>query len=364
MITVTEIQPTETYIVDFQAPDIRTNRSDNPIESIQHLPLESRASAALLMTQPIIHSLQARLDGPLVTYWNNSRGSITDDDADALRFLVHDLPRSQTLYLCLTSCGGNGEASLRLADVIRQHCERLVVLVPRYARSAATMWALAADEIRMSPSACLSPVDTSISHPLAPATPNRRFCDVGQDELNRIVQLWRDNNAKDGTNPYKSLYQYIHPLVIGAVDRAMTLSMRICETLLAHHEHREGVRRKIAKTLITGYPSHGFPIMLNEAQRIGLKAKPTDNSELDRTMMDLISLYSAYGEFQRMDTDVNNHRDNEVKVIIEREGRVVHFREQSDWTWTSDGREWTPINQKAGWFLNDVGGSEIPLGIR
>ena len=100
----------------------------------------------------------------MITYWNSRNGEICDEDAEALRVLLSTMPFTKRLFLCLTSTGGNGLASLRIANLLRKHCESLVVLVPTCAASAATMIALAADEIWLAPHANLSPVDTKI-HP-------------------------------------------------------------------------------------------------------------------------------------------------------------------------------------------------------
>ena len=43
-------------------------------------------------------------------------------------------------------------------------------------------------------------------------------------ELQRVIRLWREQQGDESENAYKSLFQYVHPLVIGAVDRAESLS--------------------------------------------------------------------------------------------------------------------------------------------
>ena len=55
------------------------------------------------------------------------------------------------------------------------------------------------------------------------------------DELSRVVKLWKNNERPNDENPYKELYKYIHPLVFGAVDRASSLSLKICREILRYH---------------------------------------------------------------------------------------------------------------------------------
>ena len=42
---------------------------------------------------------------------------------------------------------------------------------------------------------------------------------MGQDELQRVIALWEKHGREGDVNPFQELYKYLHPLVIGAVDR-------------------------------------------------------------------------------------------------------------------------------------------------
>ena len=111
-------------------------------------------------TQCLFNRAEKILGGQLITYWNSANGTIAQDDAEAIRALLSEAPIVDNLFLCLTSTGGSGMATVRIANLLRRRCKRLVVLVPARAESAATMLALAADEIHLAPHANLSPVDT------------------------------------------------------------------------------------------------------------------------------------------------------------------------------------------------------------
>ena len=153
-----------------------------------------------------------------------------------------------------------------MANLLRSRCRKIIVLVPTRAFSAATMLALAADKIHLAAHANLSPVDTSIQHALAPVNQANSQVSVGQDELARIIALWCKETKTDNSNPYAELWKYIHPLVIGAVDRVNSLSIKVCNTLMSFHMKDQNKRNRIAKTLTMSYPSHGYPILLNEVQ--------------------------------------------------------------------------------------------------
>src|SRR3972149_3394860 len=207
-------------------------------------------------TQAIIKQLNSLLGGTLVTYWNNPRGSICHDDVVALYELLEKLGKSENIYLFIKSSGGNGQSSLRLVNLLRQYCERIVALVPLECASAATMITLGANEIQMGPMAYLTAVDTSLTHSLSPIDRDNDRVSVSLDELTRVIRLWEKNEGSEKENPYQSLFAYVHPLVIGAVDRAESLSIMLGKELLAYHITDASIADQIANTLNAKYPSH------------------------------------------------------------------------------------------------------------
>jgi DNA-binding NarL/FixJ family response regulator len=63
------------------------------------------------------------------------------------------------LHLMLRSPGGDGEQAIRAIRVLQSRCSRLVLVIPDMAKSAATLLALGADEIRLGPASDLGPID-------------------------------------------------------------------------------------------------------------------------------------------------------------------------------------------------------------
>src|SRR5512139_290997 len=227
-------------------------------------------------TQALISRLNTLLGGTLITYWNNPRGSVCQDDVVALYELLEHIGKQQTIYLFIKSSGGSGQSSLLLVNLLRQYCEQMVAVIPLECASAATMIALGANEIQMGPMAYLTAVDTSLTHSLSPIDRDNDRVSVSLDELTRVVRLWQEQRSDSNENPYLELFKYVHPLVIGAVDRAESLSIMLCKEILSHHIAEENVADQIASALNSKYPSHSYPILYNEAQRIGLNVTRLD----------------------------------------------------------------------------------------
>jgi len=299
-------------------------------------------------TQTDIGQLAALLGGPLIAYWNNSRGSVCQNDVIALYAILEKLGSHDTIYLFIKSGGGTGQASLRLVSLLRQHCKRLVALVPLDCASAATMIALGCNEIRMGPMAYLTAVDTSLNHALSPVDRHNDRVGVSLDELTRVIRLWQAQQSQVGENPYKALFEHVHPLVIGAVDRAESLSIMLCRQLLAYHIHDEKTANAIAETLNSKYPSHSYPILLEEARKIGLNVQPLA-PEINALLLDLNERYSEMGQRATTDFDEQRSHSNEILNIWEAGEIQVYYQEDKDWYYRSEERRWITMNDNSSW---------------
>jgi hypothetical protein len=310
-------------------------------------------------TQSLIAKLEKKLDGTFLAYWSSGNGSVCHNDVAAFYEVLKELGPKKKIFLFIKSSGGNGQAALRIVNLLRQNTKQIVALVPLECASAATMMALGADSIKMGPLAYLTAVDSSLTHELSPVDRNNYLVSVSQDELNRVLRLWRESSiSKTDTNPYRDLYTHIHPLVFGAIDRASSLSIRLCDEILSYHMKDEGERERISKHLNSAYPSHGYPIMLREAQRIGLSVSELD-SEINDLLIELNRAYSEMGQKAITDYDEFNYHDHEILNIVE--GRSVGFTYQNDkdWHYRKEERRWVPLNDQSAWHKVKLSGSQI-----
>jgi hypothetical protein len=299
-------------------------------------------------TQSIVKQLSSLLGGTLVAYWNNPRGSVCHDDVVALYELLEKLSKQEAIYLFIKSSGGNGQSALLLVNLLRQYCDNIVALVPLECASAATMIALGANEIRMGPMAYLTAVDTSLTHSLSPLDRDNDRVSVSLDELTRVVRLWQGEDSESTENPYQELFKYVHPLVIGAVDRAESLSIMLCKEILSHHIKDDKVTDEIASTLNSKYPSHSYPILYNEAQRIGLNVNHL-SPEVNALLLELNELYSEMGQRATTDFDDTHAHGNEILNIWESTDIQVIYQQDKDWFYRVEERRWISLNDNSSW---------------
>ena len=336
--------------------------SDDTSRTPRATPIVKTPPILVEKTQQLIHAIEQERGEPLITYWNAQNGSICSNDVIGLYGILQNLGKVERLSFFIKSAGGSGEASLRMVNLLRQFCSGLTVLVPSECASAATMLALGADKILMGPLAHLSAVDTSLTHDLSPLDRDNNRVRVSQDELHRVVRLWQDQSADQTTNPYQPLFGHVHPLVIGAVDRASALSTRLCVEILGYHMDDVEKAREISNVLNAGYPSHSYPITLREARRIGLNAEPL-GEDINHMLFELNEIYSEMGQRAATDFDEGNTHDNSIVNILEGRGLQIFYQNDKDWHYRAEERRWITLNDKSSWRRAEIVDGETMVSV-
>ena len=300
-------------------------------------------------TQKMLARIASRVRGSFMTYWTSTSGSVCDNDVMAMHELLLATGPHRELTLCVKSDGGSGMASLRLVHLLRTHTRKLTVAAPLSCASAATMLALGADTIAMGPLSFLTAVDTSLEHDLSPLDHTNNLVAVSHDEVERVIRLWLQSGGGRQINPYQALYKYVHPLVIGALDRASSLSLMLCREILGYHMKDMEKAERISRRLNSSYPAHQYPITGREAKRIGLNVQELE-PELDLLLQELNLLYSEMGQRAITDYDESNNHDNEITNILEGGGVQMFYQVEKDWHYRKEERRWVPMNDQSSWY--------------
>ncbi len=300
-------------------------------------------------TQKIVKRIQGMIDGTFLTYWTSEYGAICGNDVQAMYEALRVVKPRERISLFVKSDGGDGQSALRLIYLLREYVAHLTVVAPLECASAATMLALGADEIQMGPLAFLTPIDTSLEHSMGPVDPRNETAYVGQDEVQRVLNLWAKHSPQADINPFQELYKYLHPLVIGAVDRATSLSIRLCTEILRYHMKGVQDAERIANALNSQYPAHEYPITPREARELGLNVKNLA-PELNDVLLELNHLYSEMGQRAVTDFDEHNYHNNEIVNIIEGPGIQLHFQNDKDWHYRKEERQWVSLHVESCWY--------------
>jgi Serine dehydrogenase proteinase len=169
-------------------------------------------------------------------------------------------PRGEKdVYLILLSRGGEIEPAYQISKLCRSFAKkRFVVVVPRQAKSAATMIALGADQIQIGPLGQLGPIDPQVGG--LPAL------GVAQ-ALQTIANL-----AQQYPGSSEMFARYLKLAVdveqIGYYDRVSASAVQYAERLLVTKPALSEKAADIAQQLVYTYKHHGFVIDADEAQRL------------------------------------------------------------------------------------------------
>lgn len=314
-------------------------------------------------TQAIIRAIEKKIKMPMIVYWNSFSGGVCGNDVLAFYELFNKIGSHDQVAIFIKSDGGNVEAALRIVNIIRNYNKEVVALIPLESASSATLMALGADEIQMGPLAYLTPIDSSTVHQMAPIDAvNNQKVRIAHDEIKRITKLWKLDEHDSQVNHYQELYKYIHPLVIGALDRSSSLSVKICKEILSYHMKDIDKCKIISEKLNNDFPSHSYPIVLKEAKELGLNATEM-NQEIHGLLLDLNNLYSRMGDKSFTDFDEYNYHDNQISNILEAKEIQLYFQHDKDWTYMKEERRWQVLNDESYWHKNEMKEKEIEHSI-
>lgn len=259
---------------------------------------------------PLIAEIERLRDSKVICYLTSiQQNSVAQMADDAVREIFDHLlllparpvPRLD-IFLC--SNGGSGTVPWRLVSLFREFAEKLTVLIPYKAYSAATMLALGADEIIMGPFGEMGPIDPSVANEFNPVDPiTKQKIAISVEDVVAYVGFIRETvgirHEDELIKAIEVLAQNVHPLALGNVERFVSQSRLIARKILLTHmkgtaEHEID---EIIETLASKLYFHGHPINRKEA-REELKLKVAENvpPELDTAMWKLYLTFE--GELQ------------------------------------------------------------------
>jgi Serine dehydrogenase proteinase len=113
--------------------------------------------------------LQKHLNKPVWLFLQNGGGkygdispSVRDAFFSDRSTLVETCKKNKKIVLLIDSLGGDAKSAYQVATLLRRYCGGFIAVVPRFAKSAATLLTLGADEIILGRCAELGPLDTQI----------------------------------------------------------------------------------------------------------------------------------------------------------------------------------------------------------
>jgi len=248
----------------------------------------------------IILELEALRSSKIICYITSIRENVNSKIADdAVRQIIdhlQKLPEQSTpkLDLFIVSNGGDGVVPWRLIPILRHYSDRIGVLIPFKAYSAATIMALGADEIIMHKFGAMGPIDPTVTNEFNPveASTNRRL-GISVEDVKAYISFIRTtvgiNHEEEVIKAIEILAEKVHPLALGNVERFISQSRMIARKLLELHTDKSDAHNieTVVEALASKLYFHGHPINRIEAKQLGLKVVENIPPEVETKMWDL-----------------------------------------------------------------------------
>jgi ClpP class serine protease len=245
------------------APPNRPHPRQTPIYHAHHADRYHR--------QELIEAYEARTGAKFVS-------AIDVIDIDFVLNLEEHLLHEQgdrELHLLLRSPGGDGEQAIRAIRVLQSRCSKLVLVVPDMAKSAATLLALGADEIRLAPASDLGPVDPQMQ------IGERWF--PAKAILSAVTQAEEAvRNERSLTPLWASLLAEVTALDVQAAQAELQRTESMIRQALSYRttplddEQTEKLVGALVAALQDEPTSHGASLGPTELRRLGLPVVPLD----------------------------------------------------------------------------------------
>ncbi len=234
--------------------------------------------------QAAIEDFQSHTKRKLIVYEANlwsDRSPIGEDDIQPFADLLIRLSPGQDLDLLLHSPGGDIDAAEKIVYMCREVASGFRVIVPEYAKSAATLIALASDEVVMGLTSELGPIDAQLT---GPGPGGARFQTSAQsfiDEFDRMKQEVQDTGTLSPA--YYPLLDGLNLGFMGMCRNLMARSKKFAQKWLEKHMLKDQLDKaaELAADLcnVKKWLGHGVVIDANEAASLGIKVKKLNQDD-------------------------------------------------------------------------------------
>jgi len=237
--------------------------------------VHTEAAQAHNIRKPLYKQLSAATKCRVIAFYTAFSGNTIIDtpDAEMVEEVIAQTKGKKAIALVVNSPGGNGVEAERIVRVCRKRSgDDFQVIVPRMAKSAATLICMGADKIIMSSTTELGPID--------PQVPWRTIAGFRLFPTRTLVEIYdtllADAQKTTGNvEPFLQQLQLFNAGEVAQWRKFEALTVELATKLLAQHQMKGKKRDEIMKKIKIFTESgltldHGRPIFAEIAKRAGL----------------------------------------------------------------------------------------------
>jgi hypothetical protein len=281
------------------------------IYSTDNKKIDPRLGKACLELEQILNKkVLLLIQNPSREYAENAYAEIGPELVTALRRELRTLATCKGIIVVLDSPGGYAKEAYQISTLLENMCGGYEVVVPRYAKSAATLFALGGRRIYMGTHAELGPLDAQVRND------DREEMESALNEVQALEQIFLfSQRVVDQTmlmligrtgkkvetliplalrfaeNLTKPLFEKIDVVHYSKMSRILKIGEEYATRLLRRRYNKD-ISQGIARYFVTGYPDHDFLISIDEANDI------VDTVSLRKGEANLIESMERLGESQ------------------------------------------------------------------
>jgi len=225
--------------------------------------------------QAAISAIEEKTERTLIIYEANLRSdhsSLEEEDIQPFGDLLARIDQGAKIDLLLHSPGGNIEAAEKIIYMCRKVASEFRLVVPEYAKSAATLIALASDAVIMGLTSELGPIDAQIT---GPGPGGALFQTSAQSFIDKFEMIKKEVDETQVLSPV--YFPLLESLNLGFLQMCQTLMERseqfAAKWLKKHmlkddHSKAEALAKDLCD--VKKWLSHGVVIDAEEARNLGV----------------------------------------------------------------------------------------------
>ena len=236
--------------------------------------------------QRTIIDIEKTTGRPLIVYEANlwsPRSQLGQDDIQPFGDLLIGIPPKQNIDLLLQSPGGDIDAAEKIVYMCREKVGELRVIVPEYAKSAATLIGLASDQVMMGLTSELGPIDAQVITPGPGGSPFQTSAQSFIDEFENIKTEVENSESKKLSPAYFPLLEGVNLGYVAMCRNLMARSRQFAEKWLKKYMLKNDPAKavELAADLcdVKRWLSHGSVIDANTADSLGIKVQKVEQDD-------------------------------------------------------------------------------------
>jgi hypothetical protein len=253
-------------------------------ESIQESAQLTKLQELLISIDQAATRVEEILKCQVVILAFHELAGIERDVVDDLEFYIREkgLQEGRDVCVVLHTWGGDADAAyhigVRLQNLIKDR--KLVMVVPRLAKSAGTLLACAGDKIYATPITELGPVDPQV---LIPSTGRYVSARRIGDSLRQAIEII-EKTKTSSQQVIQAIFSNIPIAEMGHFESLLSHVKSLLEEILVKRMGKDQSSERIAEIaerLTKGYEYHGKVLHVDEVSMIGLSIEVLEGDKLD-----------------------------------------------------------------------------------